>query len=128
MLDQSITEQIKSKVLQNKEKFMINLFQVENVKIKKVFINSELVKEEYFGDIEQNILNADTLVIDAEIEVVAFGKETFDYEVKDFEKFLKRKKDMKKRYFDQEKNIFFLVDGNFSIYLLICLFIKRFFE
>jgi hypothetical protein len=77
------------------------------MKINLLIINGKtIIKEKYFYDLEEKILEKDFLDINTEIELISFGKKSFQEKAKENSKI-----ENKKRYFDESGNIFFLISG-----------------
>lgn len=107
--------QIRKVLIENQIKMRINNFQIENYRIKTIFINDEALRKEekYFSDIEVFLFNKKPILeIKVEVELIPFGKNRFsDY----------RNTKEKKRYLGGEGEIFFINSGkyfHFYVYLL----------
>ena len=116
----SIVSNIKLILLNDQKKLKINPFQIDNMKINKIFVNDKLIDKrvEYFSEINEKIIQEKiTPEFKFEIELVQFGKCNFSEERE--ANVFQKKGEIRTRYFDEDGNIFFLLNGIFQIFFYL---------
>ena len=96
------------------------------MKINKIFVNDKLIDKrvEYFSEINEKIIQEKiTPEFKFEIELVQFGKCNFSEERE--ANVFQKKGEIRTRYFDEDGNIFFLLNGIFqTFFIFIIKFLK----